>query len=153
MANDKIEAFEKFIERLLQILNDEDEGKKMFIDSGELGKPIGNSEKYYRWKEEQRNLPEEKPNDWLATQKEIYEQEEKRVSNVEREELIQRLKAMAEEEVLPPEQRPMGAMCYSPAAHNTTYAFTCPRCGRIIKELDYKSRSHLHKIVSTQIGH
>ena len=42
----------------------------------------------------------------------------------------------------------MGAMCYSPAAPNKTYTFTCPRCGRIIKELDYKSRSNLLKIAS-----
>ncbi len=34
-----------FYEKLLQILNDEDEGKKMFIDPEELGKPIGNREK------------------------------------------------------------------------------------------------------------
>lgn len=133
---------------LLQIWNAEDEGKKIFIDSEELGKPIGNGEKYYHWVEKQRALPEEKPSDWFATQKEIYEQEEKSVPNAEREELIQRLKAMAEEEVLPPGQRPWGAMCYSPAAPNMTYTFTCPRCGRIVKELDYDSRYELHKIAS-----
>lgn len=133
---------------LLQIWNAEDEGKKIFIDSEELGKPIGNGEKYYHWAEKQRALPEEKPSDWFATQKEIYEQEEKSVPNAEREELIQRLKAMAEEEVLPPGQRPWGAMCYSPAAPNMTYTFTCPRCGRIVKELDYDSRYELHKIAS-----
>ena len=93
---------------LLQIWNAEDEGKKIFIDSEELGKPIGNGEKYYHWAEKQRALPEEKPSDWFATQKEIYEQEENSVPNAEREELIQRLKAMAEEEVLPPGQRPWG---------------------------------------------
>ena len=133
---------------LLQIWNAEDEGKKIFIDSEELGKPIGNGEKYYHWAEKQRALPEEKPSDWFATQKEIYEQEENSVPNAEREELIQRLKAMAEEEVLPPGQRPWGAMCYSPAAPNMTYTFTCPRCGRIVKELDYDSRYELHKIAS-----
>ena len=133
---------------LLQIWNAEDEGKKIFIDSEKLGKPIGNGEKYYHWAEKQRALPEEKPSDWFATQKEIYEQEEKSVPNAEREELIQRLKAMAEEEVLPPGQRPWGAMCYSPAAPNMTYTFTCPRCGRIVKELDYDSRYELHKIAS-----
>ena len=133
---------------LLQIWNAEDEGKKIFIDSEELGKPIGNGEKYYHWAEKQRALPEEKPSDWFATQKEIYEQEEKSVPNAEREELIQRLKAMAEEEVLPPGQRPWGAMCYSPVAPNMTYTFTCPRCGRIVKELDYDSRYELHKIAS-----
>lgn len=133
---------------LLQIWNAEDEGKKIFIDSEELGKPIGNGEKYYHWAEKQRALPEEKPSDWFATQKEIYEQEENSVPNAEREELIQRLKAMAEEEVLPPGQRPWGAMCYSPVAPNMTYTFTCPRCGRIVKELDYDSRYELHKIAS-----
>ena len=139
---------EKFKEKLCQILNDEDEGKKMFIDSAKLGKPIGDREKYYHWAEEQRTLPEEKPSDWLATQKVIYEQEEKSVPNAEREELIQRLKAMAEEEVLPREQRLMGAMCYCPAAPDITYTFSCPRCGRIIKELDYDSRDELNKITS-----
>ena len=105
-------------------------------------------EEYHRWLEKQRALPEEKPSGWLATQKEIYEQEEKRVSNVEREELIQRLKAMAEEEVLPPVQRPKGAMCYCPAVPDTIYTFTCPRCGRIVKELDYDSRYKLDEISS-----
>jgi len=144
-----IEKFkEKFIEILYQILNDEDKGKKMFMDSEELGKPIGNREKYYYWVEEQRALPEEKPSDWFAAQKKIYEQEEKRVPNAEREELVQRLKSMTEEKVLPPEERPKGAMCYSPAAHNKTYTFTCPRCGRIVKELDYDSRYELYKIAS-----
>ena len=57
---------------LLQIWNAEDEGKKIFIDSEELGKPIGNGEKYYHWVEKQRALPEEKPSDWLVTQKEIF---------------------------------------------------------------------------------
>ena len=47
---------EKFKEKLRQILNDEDEGKKMFIDSGELGKPIEDREKYYHWAEKQREL-------------------------------------------------------------------------------------------------
>ena len=53
-------------------MNDEDEGKKMFIDPEELGKPIGNREKYYHWLKAQRALPEEKPSDWLVTQKEIF---------------------------------------------------------------------------------
>lgn len=105
-------------------------------------------EEYHRWLDEQYKLPEEKPSDWLATQKAIYEQEEKSVPNAEREELIQRLKAMAEEEVLPREQRLMGAMCYCPAAPDITYTFSCPRCGRIIKEFDYDSRDELNKITS-----
>ena len=105
-------------------------------------------EEYDLFVDEQLNIPEEKTSDWFATQREIYEQEEKCMSNTEREELVQRLKAMAEEEVLPPEERPMGAMCYRPAAPNTIYTFTCPRCGRIIKEFDYKSRGDLHRIAS-----
>ena len=99
----------------------------------------------------------------VATQKEIYEQEEKSVPNAEREELIQRLKAMAEEEVLPQVQKEHrsgivqkllssmgveGAMCYDPVGPDITYTFTCPRCGRIVKELDYYSRYELHKIAS-----
>ena len=120
-------------------------------------------EEYHRWLDEQYKLPEEKPSDWFATQKAIYEQEEKSVPNAEREELIQRLKAMAEEEVLPQEQKEHrsgivqkllssmevgSAMCYEPAAPDMTYTFTCPRCGRIVKELDYDSRYELHKIAS-----
>ena len=100
-------------------------------------------EEYHRWLDEQYKLPEEKPSDWFATQKAIYEQEEKCMSNTEREELVQRLKAMAEEEVLPPGQRPMGAMCYCP--HYKTHTFTCPRCGR--KALD-DSSADFHAITS-----
>ena len=139
---------EKFKEKLRQILNDKDDEKNTIHIIGRVSEKSGGREIYYHWVEKQRALPEEKPSDWFATQKEIYEQEEKSVPNAEREELIQRLKAMAEEEVLPRKQRPMGAMCYSPAAPNKTYTFTCPRCGRIIKELDYKSRSNLLKIAS-----
>ena len=138
---------EKFKEKLRRILNNEDDEKNtIHIISGvsEVG-----SEIYYHWAEEQRALPEEKPSDWFATQKAIYEQEEKSVPNAEREELIQRLKVMAEEEVLPPWQRPRGAMCYSPAVHDTIYTFTCPRCGRIVKELDYDSRYELNAISSS----
>ena len=152
---------EKFKEKLRRILNNEDDEKNtIHIISGvsEVG-----SEIYYHWAEEQRALPEEKPSDWFATQKAIYEQEEKSVPNAEREELIQRLKAMAEEEVLPQEQKEHrsgivqkllssmevgSAMCYEPAAPDMTYTFTCPRCGRIVKELDYDSRYELHKIAS-----
>ena len=139
---------EKFKEKLRQILNDEDEEKNTIHIIGGVSEKSGGREIYCHWAEEQRALPEEKPSDWFAAQKKIYEQEEKRAPNAEREELIQRLKSMAEEEVLPPEERPMGAMCYSPAAHNKTYTFTCPRCGRIVKELDYDSRYELHKIAS-----
>ena len=106
-------------------------------------------EEYLLWKYKQCGLPEEKPDDWFATHRNIYEQERKKVSNEEREELIQRLKVMAEEEVLPPWQRPRGAMCYSPAVHDTIYTFTCPRCGRIVKELDYDSRYELNAISSS----
>ena len=102
-------------------------------------------EEYHRWLEEQYKLPEEKPSDWFSTQKAVYEQEEKSVSNVEREELIQRLKAMAEEEVVPPDEKLM-ITCYYPISE--THKFTCPRCGRIVKELDYYSRYELHKIAS-----
>ncbi len=129
--------------------------KAFFIDFGLGDKNEGYKEpkkrqaiKYDLFGDEQCALPEEKTSDWFATQREIYEQEEKSVPNAEREELIQRLKAMAEEEVLPPRQRPMGAMCYRPAAPDTIYTFTCPRCGRIIEELDYKSRGELNKIAS-----
>lgn len=139
---------EKFKEKLRQILNDKDDEKNTIHIIGGVFEKSGGREIYYHWAEKQRALPEEKPSDWFATQKEIYEQEEKSVPNAEREELIQRLKAMAEEEVLPPGQRPWGAMCYSPAAPNMTYTFTCPRCGRIVKELDYDSRYELHKIAS-----
>ena len=102
-------------------------------------------EEYHRWLYEQYKLPEEKPSDWFATQKAVYEQEEKSVSNVEREELIQRLKAMAEEEVVPPDTN-LIMTCYYPISE--THKFTCPRCGRIIKELDYDSRDELNKITS-----
>ena len=102
---------EKFKEKLRQILNDKDDEKNTIHIIGEVSEKSGGREKYYHWAEKQRALPEEKPSDWFATQKEIYEQEEKSVPNAEREELIQRLKAMAEEEVLPPGQRPWGAMC------------------------------------------
>lgn len=94
-------------------------------------------EEYFLWENEQYSLPREKPSDFFVTQKNIYEQEARNVSNAERDELIRRLKAMSEEEVLPPEQRPMGAMCYCPRVPDTTYVFTCPKCGRIVKELYY----------------
>lgn len=97
---------------------------------------------YHRWLEEQRALPEEKPSDWFATQKAVYEQEEKSVSNVEREELIQRLKAMAEE-VVPPDTN-LIMTCYYPISE--THKFTCPRCGRIA--LDHNIRGNLHAIIS-----
>lgn len=99
---------EKFKEKLRQILNDKDDEKNTIHIIGEVSEKSGGREIYYHWAEKQRALPEEKPSDWFATQKEIYEQEEKSVPNAEREELIQRLKAMAEEEVLPPGQRPWG---------------------------------------------
>ena len=99
---------EKFKEKLRQILNDKDDEKNTIHIIGEVSEKSGGREIYYHWVEKQRALPEEKPSDWFATQKEIYEQEEKSVPNAEREELIQRLKAMAEEEVLPPGQRPWG---------------------------------------------
>ena len=100
-------------------------------------------EEYHRWLEEQRALPEEKPSDWFATQKKIYEQEEKSVPNAEREELIQRLKAMAEEEVVPPDTN-LIMTCYYPISE--THKFTCPRCGRIA--LDHNVRGNLHAIIS-----
>lgn len=100
-------------------------------------------EEYHRWLEEQRALPEEKPSDWFATQKEIYEKEEKRVPNAEREELVQRLKSMAEEEVVPPDEKLM-ITCYYPISE--THKFTCPRCGRIA--LDHNVRGNLHAIIS-----
>ncbi len=100
-------------------------------------------EEYHRWLDEQYKLPEEKPSGWFATQKAIYEQEEKSVSNVEREELIQRLKTMAEEEVVQPDQELM-ITCYYPISE--THKFTCPRCGRIA--LDHNVRGNLHAIIS-----
>lgn len=100
-------------------------------------------EEYHRWLEEQRVLPEEKPSDWFATQKGIYEKEEKRVPNAEREELVQRLKSMAEEEVVPPDEKLM-ITCYYPIYE--THKFTCPRCGRIA--LDHNIRGNLHAITS-----
>ena len=100
-------------------------------------------EEYHRWLEEQRVLPEEKPSDWFATQKGIYEKEEKRVPNAEREELVQRLKSMAEEEVVPPDEKLM-ITCYYPIYE--THKFTCPRCGRIA--LGHNIRGNLHAITS-----
>ena len=100
-------------------------------------------EEYHRWLEEQHKLPEEKPSDWFATQKAVYEQEEKSVSNVEREELIQRLKAMAEEEVVPSDTN-LVMTCYYPISE--TQKFTCPRCGRIA--LEHNIRGNLHAIIS-----
>ena len=100
-------------------------------------------EEYHRWLEEQRVLPEEKPSDWFATQKGIYEKEEKRVPNAEREELVQRRKSMAEEEVVPPDEKLM-ITCYYPIYE--THKFTCPRCGRIA--LDHNIRGNLHAITS-----
>ena len=124
--------------------------KAFFIDFGLGDKNEGYKEpeereesEYDLWLKEQRALPEEKPSDWFATQKKIYEQEEKSVSNVEREELIQRLKLMAEEEVVPPDTNLMRTCYYS---ISETHKFTCPRCGRIA--LDHNIRGNLHAITS-----
>ena len=63
--------------------------------------------------------------------------------NAEREELVQRLKSMAEEEVVPPDEKLM-ITCYYPISE--THKFICPRCGRIA--LDHNIRGNLHAITS-----
>ena len=62
-------------------------------------------------------------------EKEKNEKSEQTLKNLGREELIMRLKEMANAEVLPMEERPMGAMCYSISLPEPIYTFVCPKCG------------------------
>ena len=146
-----------FLNKILrQLLNDEDDKKNTIrIISGvsDLG------DVRYHWAEKQGVLPKEKsvPNE--ERERLIY-----RLRTMAQTEVLLQVKAMIEEGVLPQEQKhwsgmkqkllsPMGveraiAMCYEPAAPDVTYTFTCPRCGRIVKKLDYDSRYELHKIAS-----
>ena len=60
---------------------------------------------------------------------------EQTLRNLGRKELIMRLKEMANAEVLPMEERPMGAMCYSISLPEPIYTFVCPKCGRTVENL------------------
>ena len=67
--------------------------------------------------------------------KEKNEKSEQTLKNLGREELIMRLKEMANAEVLPMVERPMGAMCYSIRYPEPIYTFVCPKCGRTVENL------------------
>ena len=68
-------------------------------------------------------------------EKEKNEKSEQTLRNLGRKELIMRLKEMANAEVLPMEERPMGAMCYSISLPEPIYTFVCPKCGRTVENL------------------
>ena len=71
---------------------------------------------------------------------------EQTLRNLGRKELIMRLKEMANAEVLPMEERPMGAMCYSISLPEPIYTFVCPKCGRTVENLRTDPRNHFLSI-------
>ena len=81
-------------------------------------------------------------------EKEKNEKREQTLRNLGREELIMRLKEMANAEVLPMEERPMGAMCYSISLPEPIYTFVCPKCGRTVENLRTDPRNHFLSIAS-----
>ena len=81
-------------------------------------------------------------------EKEKNEKSEQTLRNLGRKELVMRLKEMANAEVLPMEERPMGAMCYSISLPEPIYTFVCPKCGRTVENLRTDPRNHFLSIAS-----
>lgn len=79
-------------------------------------------------------------------EKEKNEKSEQTLRNLGRKELVMRLKEMANAEVLPMEERPMGAMCYSISLPEPIYTFVCPKCGRTVENLRTDPRNHFLSI-------
>ncbi len=94
---------------------------------------------YREWRRKLAETPEvDNGGEWLETILHEHEKELKEQPSLERENLIVRLKQMAEDEVFSVDVLLGEDMCYSPSVTNALYSFICPKCGREVKVETYK---------------
>ena len=133
---------ERKIEQFLIKLNeDARRSYELYKQSEEYKQREEREREYLEWQRKLRETPEtENGGEWLEAMWHEHERELMERSSRERENLIVRLKQMAEDDIVPKiEKRGFGgAMCYRPAAPDTLYSFICPECGREVKVETHK---------------
>ncbi|WP_455634572.1 hypothetical protein [Parabacteroides sp.] len=143
---EKLRESEKEREReieqfLIKLDEDARRSYELYKQSEEYKQREERGREYREWQRKLEETPEtNNGGEWLEAMWHEHERELRERSSRERENLIIRLKQMAEDDIVPKIERRRfeGAMCYCPPASDTLYSFICPECGREVKVRTYK---------------